>query len=156
MKQIISKEYLKDAFWHDPTGEDKSILTCICISKFSDNTTERKIYDLNKINSDGSNNKDYEEAVNEIGEDVITEFTLNRAKRKEYEQKQSSIIQEQKAISKNLEKMFNLKLQAFNIDEIQNCDDLRLRSKVRKAKNEVELYAWATIIMMKSLENENT
>lgn len=155
MKEIVSKKFADAAFWHDPTTKDQSILTCMCTIKYSDNTEETLTLDLKKFNDNGTVNSDYQEAVDAITVEKINEFTISRAERKEREKKHSLIIEEQKKLSKNLEELFNLKLKAFNIDEIKNCDDKYLRSKIRKSRNEVELNAWATIIMMRSLDHDN-
>ena len=50
-----------------------------------------------------------------------------------------------------LEQLFTLKLQAFEIDEIKNSPNKALRSKLRRAKNAVEMNALASIIIAQEL-----
>lgn len=58
----------------------------------------------------------------------------------------------QKARAKQ-EVLFNAKLEAFEIDVIKNSKHLELKRLIRKAKNIMEVQAYATILMMRELED---
>tara|TARA_Y100000004_G_scaffold192524_1_gene253232 strand:+ start:265 stop:717 length:453 start_codon:yes stop_codon:yes gene_type:complete len=47
--------------------------------------------------------------------------------------------------------LFTAKLQAFEIPEVKDCDDKVLRSRIRKAKNPIEVTALVAVIIGRSL-----
>lgn len=51
--------------------------------------------------------------------------------------------------------LFEAKLKAFEIDEIQKSENKLLRSKIRKSSNLIELNAWVTALLLESLQKEN-
>ena len=50
-----------------------------------------------------------------------------------------------------LKNLFDAKLKAFEIDEVQLSANKLLRSKIRKSTNIIELNAWVTAILLESL-----
>ena len=68
--------------------------------------------------------------------------------------------QEQKeaqALRKQQEELFAAKLKIFEIESIKNSTNRDLKSRIRKAKSDVEATAWAAVLMLdevkKQLEN---
>ena len=59
--------------------------------------------------------------------------------------------QEERNEAKRLEDLFNYKLQTFEIPEIKNSENRKLKAKIRKAKNVIEMNAYATILLMEIL-----
>ena len=59
---------------------------------------------------------------------------------------------EQRKKSEKLEALFSMKLRAFEIQEVRECKEQFLRTKVRSSKTEVEMQAWVSVILMKSLD----
>ena len=51
------------------------------------------------------------------------------------------------------EALFNCKLQAFEVDAIKNSKNTELKRMIRKSKSIMEVQAYATILLMKELEN---
>ena len=47
--------------------------------------------------------------------------------------------------------LFTAKLQAFEIPEVKECEDKQLRSRIRKAKNPMEITALVAVIMSRAL-----
>ena len=86
--------------------------------------------------------------MEEVGEESINENTRARHQQKlqQHEQKQLK-IQQEKQISVT-EKLFNMKLQVFEMPQVRNCKNRQLRSLLRSAKNEFELNAYITMILM--------
>lgn len=89
-------------------------------------------------------------AVYPIEEITATTERMAKEDRLELQRKQEERLikeeEEQKAVA--LQKVFNLKLQAFDIDMIQKCDNRELRSNLRKAQTPIEVFAWTTMIIM--------
>ena len=54
-----------------------------------------------------------------------------------------------------LKDLFEAKLEAFEIDEVQRSENKLLRSKIRKSKNMIELNAWVTAILLENLPKED-
>jgi hypothetical protein len=143
-------EYLDNAYWET---EDRSILKCIRLTTIDEQSNKKKkdVLQFKKTRPDGSECPNYKEVVEKFGIQRIDQNTAERKERKNREEKEKRAIAEQKQKTAQLEKLFNLKLQAFEIDEIKNSNDRVLRTKLRRAKNEVEMNALATILIAKEL-----
>lgn len=63
------------------------------------------------------------------------------------EQKTGAIKKEQQQKTQMLEKLFALKLQAFEIPEIRDSTNKKLRTKLRRAQNEIEMNTYATLLI---------
>jgi type I restriction enzyme R subunit len=57
------------------------------------------------------------------------------------------------SLREELERLFNSKLACFEILEIKNSKNRKLRSKIRKAKNEIELMAYTSLLVMEEYQN---
>jgi hypothetical protein len=51
------------------------------------------------------------------------------------------------------EVLFNYKLEAFEVEQIKNSKNTELKRMIRKSKSIIEVQAYATILIMKELEN---
>ena len=143
-------KYSTNAFWE---AEDRSILKCIRLTPFPDqpNKTKKEVMTFRKILADGSECPNYREVVEQLGVMTIDKNTAERIERKQREEKEKRAVHEQKKKTAELEHLFKLKLKAFEIDEIKNSKDRTLRSKIRRAKSEVEMNALTTILMAKEM-----
>ena len=141
-------EYLNNAYWEK---DDKSLLKCIRLVKQPQGGRKKEVLRFTKLRKDGTPCPNYREVVETVGEDVIDKNTLERKQRKGKEEKEKKAVEEQKRKSKELEQLFNLKLQAFEIPEIKNSSDRNLRTRMRRAKNGIEVQALASVIIAKEL-----
>lgn len=144
-------EYLDNAYWE---SDDRSVVKCIRLTKVADgpaNKRKKDILQFSKLLPNGQECPNYKEVVSKIGVEKIDKNTAERKERKQREAQQSRAVHEQKRKSKELEHLFNLKLRAFEIEEIKNSSDRALRTKLRRAKNEVELNAIASVLIAKEL-----
>ena len=82
--------------------------------------------------------------------DANTQEGLNR--RNENIKRQMERRESQQARAKQ-EALFNCKLQAFEVDAIKNSKNTELKRMIRKSKSIMEVQAYATILLMKELEN---
>jgi len=162
-----------NAFWSD--GSAETALTTICrITNDDDQIYHDGVYEIQKyvkgakgkmvshngtkqdiIVDDGVISPLFTYAVKTIGIDNITKFTeerLNRHQKQKQEEKVKDLREVQKQRSKSMEDLFTAKLQVFDIEEVKNSKNKKLRGKIRKSKNIYELNAYTTMLLME--ENE--
>ena len=85
--------------------------------------------------------------------DANTQEGLNR--RNENIKRQMERRESQQARAKQ-EALFNCKLEAFEVESIKNSKNTELKRMIRKSKSIMEVQAYATILLMKELENDAT
>lgn len=143
-KKIGDKEYMTNAFWEK---DDRSRLKCIQLVKRPEGGRKRQVLAFNKYNPNGTPNSHYEEVVRLLGIELIDKNTQERNAKKEKENREKAAVNEQKKKSRELENLFNLKLQAFEIEEIKNSSERNLRARMRRAKNVMELHALTALLI---------
>lgn len=143
-RKIEDREYLTNAFWEK---DDRSRVKCITLIKRPEGGRKRQVVAFNKFNPNGSPNSHYDEVVHLLGVELIDRNTQDRKFKKEKENREKAAVNEQKKKSKELEQLFNLKLQAFEIEEIKNSAERNLRARMRRAKNVMELHALTALLI---------
>lgn len=146
----MKKEW-KQPFW---TNATKDRLTCRLNIHHDDGSFSTSVATVHKFDANGSISKDYEEILDQNSIEDIEKVTLERIER--HRKERAAHIQRKEEIekSKSLELVFNKKLEAFQIEAIKNSTNRELKSKLRKAKSEIELHAYATIIIMESMNEQ--
>lgn len=106
-------------------------------------------------------NPDWIAIVKEHGEDGIqanTEVMLEESKENIVEQ--AAAQKEQKKTQKertSQERLFDAKLAIFEIEDIKNSKNRKIKSKIRKAPTEIEAMAYATALLLNVInETEET
>ena len=127
------------------------MLKCIRLVKQPQGGRKKEVLRFSKLRKDGTPCPDYREVIEIVGEDIIDKNTLERKQRKGKEEKEKKAVEDQKRKSKELEQLFNLKLQAFEIPEIKNSSDRNLRTRMRRAKNALEVHALSAVVIAKEL-----
>jgi hypothetical protein len=61
----------------------------------------------------------------------------------------------EKEKAEQLQKLFEAKIQAFEVEEIKNSKNRILKAKLRKAKNLIEVNIYSMMIVMEELQNES-
>jgi hypothetical protein len=150
---MTTRSWASNSFW---ATYDKNKITTILSIENEDGTLTTQQLEVNKFDADGSENSDFLEVVNSIGEDVITENTTKREVRKkaETEAKEQQRLEHEKA--KELQVLFEAKIQAFEIEKIKNSTNRLLKSKLRKAQNLIEVNIYSMMIVMEELANEES
>ena len=82
--------------------------------------------------------------------DANTQEGLDR--RNENIKRQMERRESQQARAKQ-EALFNCKLEAFEVEAIKNSKNAEMKRMIRKSKSIMEVQAYATILLMKELEN---
>mgnify|MGYP001338221472 FL=1 len=133
-----------DAFWET---SQKEILNCISIQQ-ENNKEIRKVWKTKK------GEDIFEAAVKFLGEEHIDKNTEARVKRKyDRQQAKKEAINAQKK-AQQLEKLFNHKLEVFEIEEIKKSKNRKLKAKIRRSKSIPEVNIYAMLIMKEELDIE--
>ena len=139
-------EILDNAYWEDGI-DDRSVVKCIRMHREPNGGRRKEVRAFSKLLPDRSLCPKYKEVVSKVGVEKIDANTTERRKRKAMEKKTGQVKQEQKAKAQELEKLFAMKLRAFEIPEIRDTEHNVLRKKLRRAQNEIEMNAYATLIL---------
>lgn len=149
----MKKEW-KHPFWENAAKDRLTVRLNITHDDGSFSTTVAKV---SKYDADGKITSDYEELVAQNTIAAIDKFTEDRLERHKQQREAEIKKQQEKNEAKRLEDLFNSKLQTFEITEIKNSQNRKLKSKIRKAKNLAEMNAYATMLLMEILnESEQT
>jgi hypothetical protein len=138
-------EFLDNAYWEDGI-DDRSQVKCIRMTK-TETGRKKDVLMFQRILPDGTECPGYKEVVQTVGIEKIDANTRNRREKKVRDERENRAKHEQVKQAKELEHLFALKLKAFEIEEIKNSEQKLLRTKLRRAKNEVEMNALATLII---------
>lgn len=140
--------FMDNAFWEN---EEKTVVKCIRVTKLPDGKEKKDILSVPQFKRDGSLNPMWEEVMQKLTVEGINRTHAERVQRKEAEQAQATVIDSQNRKAAQLEDLFSLKLKAFEIDVIKLSTNRQLRSRLRRAQNEIELNAIATLIIGEEL-----
>lgn len=149
----MKKEW-KHPFWENAAKDRLTVRLNITHDDGSFSTTVAKV---SKYDADGKITSDYEEVVAQNTVEAIDKFTEERLERHKQQREAEIKKQHEKNEAKRLEDLFNSKLQVFEIPEIKESTNRKLKSKIRKSKNLSEMNAYATILLMEIInESEQT
>ena len=107
---------------------------------------------MRRYDDDGKENPDFVECLNYLGEVTIAKSTEERRERKlsEMQKENERKLEEQKA--HKMEQLFEYKLGLFEIPEIKNTTQRKLRAKLRRSKSIPEANIYSMLIMKHELE----
>lgn len=143
------RKWMDNAFWET---DEKQMLNCILEMEDDVGRVTRQVMKLRKVDDEGNDNPDFVEVVEALGDDLITENTNERNSRKKREAEEKKQQELEHAKARKLEQLFNYKLEAFEIDDIKNSKNRQLKSKLRRAKNRVEVDLYAIMIVMEEMK----
>jgi hypothetical protein len=143
------RKWMDNAFWET---DEKDMLNCILEIEDDVGRVTRQVMKLRKVDEEGNDNPDYVEVVEFLGDELITANTDERNERKKRENEENKQRELEHAKARKLEQLFNYKLEAFEIEDIKNSKNRQLKSKLRRAKNRVEVDLYAIMIVMEELK----
>ena len=145
------RRWMDNAFWET---EEKKELNCILEMEDDMGRVTRQQMLLARQDRDGNPNELFNEVVDALGEEAIDKETTDRIERKaaEAEEEKQRELEHQKA--RKLEKLFNYKLEAFEVEEIKNSKNRKLKAKLRRAKSKIEVDMYSIMILQDQLEAE--
>lgn len=135
---MIFSDKVIEGIWID---DDKTGLAILLKNKL-DNST----YSIQT--SKGSEH--WEEFFKKFTPKEVDDFSHAHSQRKIINQKKE---EESDKAQDDLKTLFDTKLKAFEISEVKESKDKILRSKIRKSTNLVELNAWVTVLLLKSISD---
>ena len=138
--------------YKDPIWQDKENRHIVCrILQPND------VYALSHVivgpESEGNKNSDYDALMEMYGEEEIDRRTKDH---KEAQLRKKEVDAERKVAAqarKRQEVLFNMKLEAFEVEEIKNSTNRELKKRLRKAKSPIEVQAFATLLIQDALNN---
>ena len=148
----MKKEW-KHPFWETAAKDRLTVRLNITHDDGSFSTTVARV---SKYDDSGNLTSDYQEVLEQNTMAAIDKFTEDRLERHRQEREANIKKQEERNEAKRLEELFNYKLQTFEIPEIKESTNRKLKSKIRKAKNVIEMNAYATILLMEIMNEQET
>jgi len=135
----MNELYLPNAFWTnwEKKGEDKSSITAL--KRIDSNST------IQITTNEGQ--EDYNNLISQLSLSKITENTVIRFNKKQREKAEKDLIKEQRDKSKMLEELFSFKLKVFETESVKNSENKKIKSKIRKAKSQIEAQALTTLLI---------
>lgn len=134
--------------YKDPIWQDKSNRHIVC--RLLQSNGEYAVAHI--VAADGYN-EDYEAVIKLFGEEELDRLTaeheIERQKQIKFEKERA----EADFVRQKQEVLFNMKLEAFEIEEIKNNQNRELKKRLRKAKTPIEVHAYATLLIQEALAN---
>lgn len=140
---------MDNAFWET---DEKEKLNCILEIADDVNRETRQVMLLSRFDKDGKENELFNEVIEALGTESIDRNTEERKVRKKAEKEEDKQRETEHARARKLEKLFNYKLEVFETEEIKNSKNRKLKSKLRRAKSEVEVNLYAIMLMQYEME----
>ena len=107
---------------------------------------------INAGNADeGLVNRDFDAIMEEFGEEVLDENTVQHQETADEELKKREEMAEVHHNRMKQETLFEMKLQAFESEYIKNSNNKELKKLLRKAKTLIEVQSFATILIQEEL-----
>lgn len=147
---MSNREWAWDSFWE--SYDQNRITTVLMITDDEGRVTKQQLT-VNRYNPDGTNNPDFQGIIKQLTEEKITKNTQKRNEKRaaEREAREQQRLEKEKA--NQLQKLFEAKIEAFDIEDIKNSKNRVLKAKLRKAKNLIEVNIYSMMIVMEELEN---
>jgi len=139
----------------DPHWANEKKDQILCKFKFEDGSVMNA-----SIMDTADGNPDWTEVMSKYGvkgvDKITNQIIQNRKKRRDVE------LQRQKEKNERIknEELFNLKLKAFEMEEVRQSRETKLKSKIRRSQSEFEVQAWTSVLLLKEydksiMESEN-
>mgnify|MGYP003110169596 FL=1 len=140
----MKKEWL-NPFWESAAKDRLTVRLNITHDDGSFSTTVARV---SKYDEQGEVTQDYNEVLAQNKLEEIDRFTNDRLERHKKERDAEVKKHKERQEAKRLEELFNMKLQTFEIPEIKSSTNRAMKSKIRKARNVIEMNAYATMLLM--------
>ena len=139
----IRKKKYKNPYWSNK--DNRHLIVTI---EHEDGTNS-----MASIMDPDNTNKDMKEVLDQFTEEEIDANTKEGLDRRNQNIKLEMERRESQAARNMQEALFNCKLEAFEVEAIKNSKNTELKRMIRKSKSIMEVQAYATILLMKELEN---
>ena len=143
------KQWMDNAFWET---EEKKELNCILELEDDVGRVTRQQMFLHRFNKDGSDNELFNEVIDSLGTESMDAETIDRVTRKKAEEDEEKMREDEHQKARKLEKLFNYKMEAFEVEEIKDSKNRKLKAKLRRAKSKIEVDLYSIMILQDQLE----
>jgi hypothetical protein len=147
---MTTRTWAEDSFWE---SYDQNRITSILTITDDEGKITKQQLTVSRFNPDGSDNPDFQEILEQLSEEKISENTTKRNERKVAERERQEQKRREDEKARELQKLFEAKIAAFEIEDIKNSKNRILKAKLRKAKNQVEVNIYSMMIVMEELNN---
>lgn len=106
------------------------------------------------INGDDVNNADLKQVLAEFTTEQLEENTRKAIAKQTRDRDAAERKEAAEKDRQRQEALFALKLKAFEVDAVKNTTEKKLKSALRRAKSDLEVYAFASAIIMKDFESK--
>jgi len=145
-------KWLDNAFWVD---NSKTAVKAILETDLGGGKVDRNVHTITKTADDGTENVLWAQFFEQVSAEKVDRNTKERHDRKAKEHALETQKREETLRARQLEALFDAKLKAFEIQDIKDSKNRKLKARLRKAKNMVEVNAFATMIIMEQVNNES-
>lgn len=145
---MATRKWLDNAFWHN---DEKEVAEAILVITDDEGRNINQVVTVRKFDQNGNINPDWDELMSDVSVEQIDKNTAERKERKEKEAEIHTQRKKAEEQARELEKLFDAKIKVLEIDQIKNTENKELKSKLRRAKNVVEMNLYAQLIMMEEL-----
>lgn len=142
---MATRRWENNAFWHSEEHEEAEAILVITDDEGREIT---QVLTLRKFDTQGNVNPDFEELLEQVGEEQITANTAERAERKAKEKEYETQRAKAQKQARDLEVLFDAKINILEVPQIKSTENKKLKTKLRRSKNLVELHMYAQLILM--------
>ncbi|MDB4343105.1 hypothetical protein OAA26_00110 [bacterium] len=140
---LVSWTYQANAYFEN---KEETVVRCIRVGTFQFGKKSEQC-SINKEHEDGEGGE-WPKLFDIVSVEEVRKNTKERLNRKKAEHETNRYKEQQKAHAKKLENLFAMKLEAFEIPTIRDSKNTKLRSKIRRSINQLEVQANVTILLL--------
>ena len=139
---------MKKEFRH-PFRENyqKDRITCKLVITHDNGEVTSSTSTVGKYGKNGEITQDYKDVIALTPVEQIDKNTLEREQRHKDNRIADRRKQAEREAARKLEKLFNAKLEVFEIESIKNSTNRKAKSKIRRSKNQYEMMAYAIMLI---------
>ena len=108
------------------------------------------------VNGDDVNNVDLKQVLAEFTPEQLEDNTRKSIAK---QNRDREAIEKKEAAQRDRQRqeaLFALKLKAFEVEAVKNTSEKKLKSALRRAKSDIEVFAFASAIIIKDFESKQT
>lgn len=106
------------------------------------------------INGDDVNNADLKQVLADFTTEELEDNTKKAIAKQGRDREAAEKKEAAEKDRQRQETLFALKLKAFDVEAIKNTTEKKLKSALRRAKSDLEVYAFASAIIIKDFESK--
>ena len=138
------KKEFRHPFWEN---YQKDRITCKLVITHANGEVTSSTSTVGKYGKNGEITQDYKDVIALTPVEQIDKNTLEREQRHKDNRIADRRKQAEREAARKLEKLFNAKLEVFEIESIKNSTNRKAKSKIRRSKNQYEMMAYAIMLI---------